>query len=70
MIQIASRSTRNRIRLQAERAANMIVRAQEHLAKLDAIQDGRSPHIEKNLPPIVEITENLLRIILKFRDEC
>lgn len=67
---MASRSTRNKIRLQLERAANMIDRAAEHIAKADAMQDGQSAFLEKTIPNLVIVLEGLKNTISEVRERC
>lgn len=65
---MAARATRNKIRFQAGKAINMLVRSQEHLAKLDVMADGQSEYINKNLPILVGFSEELKRTLEQFRE--
>lgn len=65
---MASRSTRNKIRYQAEKAINHVDIATENLAKMDAMANERSPFINDNLPPIIAMLELLKKTIEQLRE--
>jgi hypothetical protein len=65
---MASRSTRNKLRHQAERAAASCEKIQEHLRYLDDLANGQSQYINENLPSLVLITDNLQQLLLQFRE--
>lgn len=67
---MTSRSTRNRIRLQLERAANNLDRAMEHIAKADAFQGAQSNFLEKTIPNLVVILEGAKNMLLEVRERC
>lgn len=54
---MAGRSTRNKIRFQADKAVADIDNSLEHLAKIDAIQGQRSDFINRSLPEVVALLE-------------
>ncbi len=65
---MTTRSTRNKIRFQAEKAYADIDRALGHLKYLDELQEGRSGYIERYLPRLVELIMELMVVMTQFRD--
>lgn len=43
--------------------------AMEHLAKMDAIADGRHPTVDDKLPQLVTMLEGVKQVLLQFREE-
>jgi hypothetical protein len=64
---MAGRSTRTKIRFQADKAIADLREALEHLGKLDAIQAGRSDWINDTLPQIVMCIEGLIEMINEWK---
>lgn len=65
---MAARSTRNKIRFQAKKAADNLDNVLEHLAKLEMMADGRSDYINEAMPTVVQAVEGTRRVIIAFRD--
>ncbi|GAH37803.1 unnamed protein product [marine sediment metagenome] len=68
-VTMATRSTRNRIRFQAEKAIQNIERAMQNLAQLDGMADGNSPYIGENLPQIIVMMAGCQQVLVQFRDK-
>jgi hypothetical protein len=62
-------STRNKIRLQLEHAADDVDEVLYHLKHADDVAEGRHPRLSGFLPPLVEGLEQLKKILLDFREE-
>lgn len=65
---MTKRSTRNRIKWQADKAINHMERAMENLAKLDGMAEDRSAYIADHMPHLVIMLQGALRVIRQFRD--
>ena len=65
---MTARSTRNKLRHQAEKVMNDLDRCQGHLKYLSELSDGESDYIEKNMPGMVFMVDGLKLIIKKFRE--
>ena len=65
---MAKRSTRNKLRWQADKAAEYMDKALEHLQAIDRMADSRSTFISTNLPQLASMIENIRLILLRFRD--
>jgi len=65
---MAERSTRNKIRFQADSAHDDLRKAQIHLVQLAALADERSKYINNNLPPIVAVLEDVITAVDRFSD--
>ncbi len=64
---MASRSTRTKIRFQAEKAIDDIDNSLEHLAKIDAIQGQRSEFINRTIPEVVTLLEAVKEMLAEWR---
>ncbi|GAH94350.1 unnamed protein product [marine sediment metagenome] len=65
---MTTRSTRNKLRHQAEKVMNDLDRCQGHLRYLSELSGGESPYIEKHMPDIVLMVDVLKKIIKQFRE--
>lgn len=65
---MAQRSTRNRIRWQAKKAAEKISQAIVHLQYLDELAFGQSPFINQNLPNLVVLLSEVEKLMIDFRE--
>ncbi len=65
---MTSRSTRNKMRAQVEKAMGNVDRATEHLARLDAIGEGRSNYINSFMPKMVFMLEEVKKTLGSFRE--
>ncbi len=65
---MAKRSSRNKIRFHAEKAANDIDRALEQLLKIDIIANDRSDQINQTVPKLVFILEGFRKMLLQWRE--
>lgn len=63
---MANRTTRNKIRLQAQNAMNCLVKAQSHMTQLAALADERSDIINDTLPSILAATEIVVKTFERF----
>ena len=63
------RSDRNKVRFNVEQAINDLERAEEHLARLDIIADGRSTFIDEQLPRLVLLLDGVKQVLVKFRSQ-
>lgn len=68
VVYLAPRSNRQRIKHQGDRLITAINNAIEHLAKLDAIADERSPHINEYVPRLLLLLDGTLSACKRFRD--
>lgn len=64
---MASRSTRNKVRWQVDKAIRDAEKIIEHLAYVDQLAGGKSPYIDKMLPTMVILADTHLEVLLKFR---
>lgn len=60
--------TRKRLRFQAKAAFKAILKAEEHLAKLDAFAEDQSPYINEQLPKIMVMMDGVKQVLTQFRD--
>lgn len=58
---MAKRSTRNKIRWQADAAYDMLRKAQNHMGQLAALADERSRYIDDNLPVFMAALDELIK---------
>ena len=65
---MAQRTTRNKLRWQAEMAQSKVINALEHLRYLDELADGQSKYINDNLPLMVTPLTIYIQILEKFRE--
>lgn len=64
---MTTRSTRNKIRHQADAAAKSVERAVEHLARIEITASGRSDRIDDTLPKLVVILEGVHNMLVQWR---
>lgn len=62
-----SRTTRNKLRWQAEKIDEYLNKCQEHLQFLDELASGQSDYINNNLPVLVALFEEMRKTIASFR---
>ena len=65
---MTQRSTRNKIRYQAEQAIKKTESIQQHLKNLDDLAAGRSEVVKRSMPGIVGMSEMLLTTLRSFRE--
>jgi len=65
---MTARSTRNKLRHQAEKVMNDLDRCQGHLRYLSELSDGKSKYIEKHMPNLVLYVEVMKDIMKSFRE--
>ena len=65
---MSHRSTRNKIRLQADGAIKGIERAVEHLSSVDKLADGRSDQISETLCKLIVILDGVQKMLIRWRD--
>ena len=65
---MASRSTRNKLRWQVEKAIGHMDRATEHLAIVDIKAEGQSAYIEKHMALLVVMIEGVKEVLQDFRN--
>jgi len=66
---MASRSTRNKLRHQLDKAINDCVRIQSHLHILDELARGESQVVTATLPVAVESVEAVSDFLIAFRSD-
>ncbi len=64
---MASRSTRNKVKFQADKALRKTERIQEHLKYIDDLGKQQSPFINEAMPVLVGVAELLKNMLVKFR---
>ena len=62
------RSTRNKIRFQIVKAAEMMDNAIEHLGYAEELADGRSEEISKHVVKLAIMLQGCKALLLEFRD--
>ena len=65
---MAKRSTRNKLRYQAEQCIKKTKGIQQHLQYIDTLAQNRSEMINRSLPGLVEMSELLLDTLKTFRE--
>lgn len=65
---MTARTTRNKLRFQAEKAIDDLDHSLGHIQILDQICDERSPYINDNLPKLVLLYEQFKRTLVVFRE--
>ncbi len=65
---MANRTTRNKVRWQAENAYEDLRKAQMHFVQLAALNDDRSPYILEHLPPIIAALEAVIDVTQQFKE--
>jgi len=65
---MAGRTTRNKVRFQAEACFIDLKKAQVHLVQIAALADDRSDYIDKHLPGLVTTLELLIEMTEQFRE--
>lgn len=65
---MASRSTRNKIRWQSDKAITNVVKIQDHLKYIDELAQGKSEYITTYLPSLVSAMEMAKKVLEKFRE--
>ena len=66
---MAQRSTRNKVKFQAESAAADLNRAQTHFTQLAALADDNSDYINAHLPILMAGLDVVLGLIDSFREK-
>lgn len=64
---MASRSTRNKLKWQADKAIANVVKIQDHLKYMDDLCQGKSAYINKHIPALVAAMEMVKLCLEKFR---
>jgi len=65
---MTARSTRNKMKWQAEMIMRDLVKVQRHLKLIDDLAEGNSEYIEKHLPNITTLVEYMAKIVKTFRE--
>ena len=65
---MTARSTRNKLRHQAEKVMKDLDRCQSHLKYLSELSGGESKYIEKHMPNLVLYVEVMKDIMKSFRE--
>lgn len=65
---MTTRSTRNKLRHQAEKVMSDLDRCQGHLRYLSELSGGESKYIEKNMPGLVLYVNVMKDIMKSFRE--
>lgn len=65
---MAPRSTRNKLRFQAEQCIKKTTATQQHLKNIDDMAQGRSEVVDKALPGLVQMSELMLTTLKAFRE--
>jgi len=65
---MAQRTTRNKIRWQADSVLDDLRHAQDHLIGMAALADDRSDFINEHLPQIIAGVEALTRVMKQVRE--
>ena len=65
---MATRSTRNKIRFQADKMLCHCARIQENLKYMDDLANGGSAYITREMPMLVNVTEMLEGVFKRFRE--
>lgn len=65
---MAARSTRQKIRDQAQRMVHSAQDVLNHLKGLVDLADGRSDYINSNAGYIVELQDHFEKVLVRFRD--
>ena len=65
---MAQRSTRNKIKFQADAAYDNFRKAQIHLTQLAALADDRSDYINEWLPPLMAGVESVISALDSFSE--
>jgi len=65
---MAERSTRNKIRWQAQKAIEKAEKIMQHLQYIDELAEKRSGYINNSLPPVVYLTQTYIDVLKKFRE--
>lgn len=65
---MTARSTRDKIRWQANKIAQNVERCIEHLRFMEGLAAGQHPVVEEGLPKLVVLFADLLSLIEDFRD--
>jgi len=65
---MAERSTRNKIRWQAQKAIEKAEKIMQHLQYIDELAEKRSGYINNSLPQIVYLTQMYIDTLKSFRE--
>jgi len=65
---MAGRSTRNKIRHQADQAWEHLAKAQLNMTQIAALADDRSEVINESVPPIIAAMETIITTWDKLRE--
>lgn len=65
---MANRSTRNKLRWQAQKTAESLDRALEHLKYLDELAAGQSSYVNESLPLLVTGVTKVQEAVNIFRE--
>lgn len=60
--------TRRNLRFQAKQAITRMDSVMFHIQSIDMLAAGRSEHINKTLPAIVEVLDGCKTMLVKFRE--
>lgn len=66
---MAQRSTRNKIRFQADSAFDNLRKAQIHLTQLAALADDQSNYINENLPVLIAGLDTVITAVDRFSEK-
>lgn len=65
---MASRSTRNKLKSQGQSVLDDLERAMNHLVQIAALADDRSEYIDKHLPILITYLEMVTKAVKQFRE--
>jgi len=65
---MTSRPTRNKLRHQAQKIVDSLVKCQGHLQFIDDLAEGRSGYINDNLPTLTFLLEEMIKTAKVFRE--
>lgn len=65
---MTARSTRNKLRFQAEKAVKRLDESLAHIKKLDEMAQGESDYINENVPKIVLLYAQFRQTLVAFRE--
>jgi len=65
---MTARSTRNKMKWQTEKVMSHLDKCQGHFKLLSDLSEGQSRYVEKHLPLLVALFEDLRQTIKTFRE--
>lgn len=65
---MTARTTRNKLRFQAEKAIKRLDESLAHIQKLDEMAQGQSDYINENAPKLAILHEQYRKILVAFRE--